>query len=65
MIGRVAATFYASDAATPLHEKINKVLDEWLPMVNCIRQEPEYYETVGGMDSDSDEGNESSMHENS
>lgn len=33
MTGRVAETYYSGENI-PLHEKINKVLDEWLPLIN-------------------------------
>lgn len=38
-----------------LHEKVNRVLDEWLPLVGCQRHEPEYYETVGQDEDSSDQ----------
>jgi hypothetical protein len=39
LIGRVADTFYC-DEEIELHEKIDRVLDEWLKLVCEVRQEP-------------------------
>jgi len=50
MIGRVAFIYYASETDVPLFEKINRVLDAWLPTVNATRQEAEYF-----CDSDSEQ----------
>lgn len=43
MIGRVADTHYC-DEELPLHEKVNRVLDEWLALVGELRREPIYFE---------------------
>ena len=42
MIGRVADCAYP-DEDMPLEEKINQVLDVWLPLVGCERKKPKYY----------------------
>ncbi len=42
MIARVADRYF-SEQETYLHDKINYVLDEWLPLVNEERKEPLYY----------------------
>ena len=44
LIGRVAdIRMYEMDQ--PLHQKINYVLDAWLPLVQYEREEPKYYES--------------------
>ena len=43
LIGRVAHTFFGQESETPLHKKINRVIDEWLGLVGLQREEPEYY----------------------
>ena len=42
MIGRVADCAFP-DEDWPLEQKINKVLDVWLPLVGCERKKPKYF----------------------
>jgi len=37
MTGRFAYSVFREDSYTPLHEKINRVLDEWLVLVGLQR----------------------------
>jgi hypothetical protein len=48
MIARVADVHFC-DLDIPLHQKIEKVLDEWLGIIGELRKEPVYFE---GNDSD-------------
>lgn len=50
MIGRVADKFIV-DNEIPLHVKINRVLDEWLNLIN-VQREPSVYFLDGDSDSD-------------
>lgn len=49
LIGRVAANFY-SDEDIDLHEKISKVLDEWLKLVGETKKEPVKFEGDSDID---------------
>jgi hypothetical protein len=52
MIGRVADTHYQDEEDTPLYEKINRVLDEWLALIGELRKEPVYFDESGSELSD-------------
>lgn len=50
MIGRCANMLYQDQI--PLHKKINRLLDEWLPLCDQERKEPNYFK---GSDESHDE----------
>ena len=47
LIARVAECHLKDSGTMMLHEKVNRVLDEWLSLIGEQRQEPKYFEESG------------------